>query len=139
MPARREPCRAETHPSLDQLDVSRFPGLVEPRLQRAVQAQHHVVTLLGNGLDPVALVVWRCRWPEPYGVGSLSTLVIRHDRSVVAIQAGRLLIGLQHGTVLSGIDHERPEIVHGDRAWQRDLVGLSTVEIVSIDIPRGEG
>ena len=42
--------------SFNKFEITGLPGLVEPRLQRAVEAQEHVEALAGHGLDPVALV-----------------------------------------------------------------------------------
>lgn len=41
-------------PSPDQLDFAWLPGLIEERLERAVEAQPHKPAPAGQGLDPVA-------------------------------------------------------------------------------------
>ena len=51
--------------SLYQRDLSRFPGLVEPRFERAVEAQESVPAFFGNGLHPVALMACRRGRAEP--------------------------------------------------------------------------
>src|SRR5450631_1637970 len=50
-----------------QFDIARPPGLVEPRLQRAVEAQADVVARAGHGLHPVLLLACRCLGAEPDG------------------------------------------------------------------------
>lgn len=47
--------------SFDQLDLTRSPGLVEPGLGRAVEAEDRVPTLARNSLNPVALFAFRVR------------------------------------------------------------------------------
>ena len=42
-----------------QLQVLWSPGLVEPRLQRSVEAQAHAPNLAWNGLDPVTFLAGR--------------------------------------------------------------------------------
>ncbi len=46
----------DNKPSLDQLDLTRAPGLLEPRLQRRVEAEHRVPPLAGIRLYPVVLL-----------------------------------------------------------------------------------
>src|SRR5215510_11425027 len=50
---------------LDQLEIPRLPRLIEPRLQRTVQTQHHVPTLSGHRLNPVGFLVGRSFRTEP--------------------------------------------------------------------------
>ena len=45
--------------SLDQLDLTRSPGLVVPGLERAIEAEDGILTLAGNRLNPVALLALR--------------------------------------------------------------------------------
>ena len=95
--------------SVHQLDLAGSPSLVEPRLQRTIQAQQCVPALAGNRLHPVALLAGRRTRPEvdvDRGVGvDLESLGLAAD--------GRpLLIGLQHGTRLVVIKDDGPEVRH---------------------------
>src|SRR6516165_2680797 len=50
---------------LDRLEITSFPALVEPRLQRTVQPQQHVPPLSGHRLYPVGFLSGRSRRTEP--------------------------------------------------------------------------
>ena len=50
---------------LDRHDVVRLPGLVEERLERAIEAEEHEPTLTGPRLDPVLLCFRRRRRSGP--------------------------------------------------------------------------
>ena len=54
---------------LHQLDLPRLPGFVEPRLERAVEAQHGVPAFAGNGLDPVRFMACRSGRAEVDRIG----------------------------------------------------------------------
>ena len=52
----RPPARPRRPPSvLDRLDLAGPPGLVEPGLERPVEAKHQEPALAGHGLEPVRL------------------------------------------------------------------------------------
>src|SRR6187455_2296433 len=50
--------RGEKTQSLHQLDLTGPPRLLEPRLQRAVEAKHGVEAFAWNGLDPVRFMAF---------------------------------------------------------------------------------
>jgi hypothetical protein len=51
---RRSSLEGATAPSAGRfLDLSRSPGLVEPRLQRAIEAKNNKPAFAGDGLHPV--------------------------------------------------------------------------------------
>ena len=80
--------------SLDQFDLARHPGLVQPRLKRAVHAQDDEPALFRNGLDPVALLTLGGLGSEIDVLGSVSVLL---HVLIVAVERRERLIGLQHG------------------------------------------
>ena len=45
---------------LDEFDLARAPGFLDPRLERAVHAKYYEPALAGDGLKPVVLKPLRC-------------------------------------------------------------------------------
>jgi len=73
-------------------DLAWTPGLVEPRLERAVKAQDSVPTLAGDGLDPIDLA---CRFLRRK-VDIHGPVLIYDKIFVLAAHARELLICLDH-------------------------------------------
>ncbi len=75
------------HADSHQLDLAWTPRLVKERLQRAVEAQEDKVTLLGDGLDPVAaLDPIRLYWSEIDSRGAVGVRL--GSRRWIALTAG---------------------------------------------------
>ena len=55
--------------SLHQLDLTRPPGLVETRLERAIETKHGVPSLTSNRLNPVGLMACAWRFNSGYRKG----------------------------------------------------------------------
>ena len=49
---------------LHHLGITRTPGLLEPRLERPIEAEQHVPALAGDRLDPVVVLAVRGFRPE---------------------------------------------------------------------------
>src|SRR5262249_36959086 len=90
--------------SLHLLDLAGPPGLVEPGLQRAVQAQRQEPAFAGDGLDPVGFLdsggFLRGEIDVHRGVR------VHEDPLLLAAGAGKLLVGLQLRTGLRVVDDD---------------------------------
>ena len=78
--------------SLHQFDLARPPGLIEPRLERAVEAQDGEPALARRGLHPVAFLA---RWRFRSEVDVHRAIGVGFHRARVAGQGGVALVGLQ--------------------------------------------
>jgi hypothetical protein len=121
--------------SLHWLEIARPPCLVEEWLERAIEANQHVVALARHGLDPVALLAFRCPRAEPHRVRAVG---IGLHGGIQAVEAGEFLVGLKPRAVLAVIDHERPEILGRNRSRQCDRAGLAAIEEVAVHVLRGD-
>src|SRR5580658_3068194 len=120
--------------SVHQFELARFPSLVEPRLQWAIETNEDVPAFAGNGLHPVGFMSRRRGWAEPdidRGVG------IDDEAFLLTADAGELLVGLEHRTGLVVVGNEGPEVLGGDVGRQVDFVGLAAVERVALRIGDG--
>src|SRR5580658_1431777 len=105
--------------SLRQLKLAGLPRLVEPRLQRTVEAQQNIPAFAGYGLHPVGFVAsWRCR-SEINVYGGIG---IDDDGFIFTADARKLLVGLQHRTSLVVVNDERPEVFRRNVGRQMNLV-----------------
>src|SRR5580658_7913206 len=87
--------RVQCARSLHQLEFARLPCLVEPRLQRTVEAQQNIPAFAGCGLHPVGFVAsWRC----PCYMNVYEGMGNDDDGFIFTADARKLLVGLQHRT-----------------------------------------
>ena len=83
--------------SLHQLDLAGAPGFIEPRFQRAVEAQDHEPAFAGQGLHPVILVAFGSFRAEVNIYGAIGVFL---QVLVLAADARRFLVCLDHGAGL---------------------------------------
>src|SRR5690606_23970767 len=103
--------------SVKLLEITGFPGLVEPGLERAVKPQEHEVALAGHGLDPVVVLSLGSRRSEVHRIG---TVVVGLQLRVRAVDAGTPLVRFEKRPRLPVVDSEGPEVVGRDRRRKRD-------------------
>jgi hypothetical protein len=73
--------------------VTWLPGLIEPRLQWAIQAKQHAITLIRNRLYPILLMaLGRLRTKSH----SRCPIGVYHQAGRVAVETTRLLIGFKN-------------------------------------------
>ena len=120
---------------LQQLDLARPPGLVEPRFRGAVDAQDGVPALAGHGLDPVRLAGGRLRTE----VDVHRAIGVDDEVLVLAADAGELLIRLQHRADLVVVDDHRPEVLDRNVGRQVQPVALAAVEGDALRVHAGPG
>src|SRR6266446_844917 len=89
--------------SLHKFNFTRAPRLVEPRLERPVEAQECIPAFAGNRLHPVAFLAGGSLRAEPdiHGLVVVDLETLRQ-----AADAGKLLVGLEHRTSLVIVDGE---------------------------------
>ncbi len=121
---------------LHQLNLARTPGLVEPRIERAVEAQDHEPAFAGNRLHPVAF--FSCRSFRAK-INIYRAIDVDLKILVLAAHAGELLVGLDHRAGLVVINNGRPEVLHRDMRWQMQLVVLSAFERITVRVLRTPG
>src|SRR5277367_585902 len=91
---------------LDEFDFSRLPGLLKPRLKRAVESQNYPPCFSRDGLHPIARLPCRCSGSEIYVIRTVSTLL---DVPTLAPKTGKLSVGLQFRARLSVVNHDGPK------------------------------
>lgn len=111
-----------------QLDFTRPPVLVEPQLERSVQAKDHEPAFAWNRLHPVVLPFRGCLGSE---VDIHRAVRIDLDPLVLTADARGVLVGLHHRAGLVVIDDDRPEILHRDVRRQAQLVVLAAIERIA--------
>ena len=122
--------------SFNQFELPGLPGLIKPRLQRAIEAEEYVPTFTRNGLHPVALMTFWRGGPEP----NIHRRVGIHDNSLfLAPDAGELLIGLQHRTGLIVVDDERPEVLRRNIGGQVNLIGFAAIQWLAFGVDERGG
>src|SRR5262245_52299357 len=94
-----------------QFQIARLPGLLEPGLQRPVEAQKDTVALARRGLDPVPFIAGRRFRSKPDGDTTVGVLL---DRRKGAVDPRQFLVGREERTGLVVVDREGPEILNGD-------------------------
>ena len=107
------------------LDFPRRDRLVEPWLERTVQAEDHEPALAGHGLDPVGFLARRSLRTE---VDVDRTVGIGDELVALAVPAGKRLAGLQLGARLRIVQHDGPEILRRRIGRDVEPVGLRAVE-----------
>src|SRR6516225_8689631 len=122
--------------SLQLLNLTRPPGLIEPRLQRAVEPQDGVPALARNGLYPVAFLAGR-RFGTEVHVRRL--ILVNHDALLLATEAWELLVSLEHRARLIVVEHHRPEVLRRDVRRQVQLVGLPAVQRLALGVNERDG
>ena len=116
-----------------------LPGLVEERLQWAVQAEDGEESLVGVGLDPVAVGDAGGLFGADVDGGRAVRVGHRGRRRVgLAAGAGVALRGDQHRAGLVVVEGERPEAGLGDVGRQRHRVRLGPVEVVLVGVHEGD-
>jgi hypothetical protein len=124
-------CVLPLHPLLLQLEFSWSPGLVEPWIERAVEAQDCEPSSAGNSLNPVAFFTgWRLR-TEVEVVGAVGVFL---DPRTVASFGGKLLVRLKHGSRLRVVNDHRPKVFGRRVRRQRQFIVLPAVEVVALRI-----
>src|SRR5271165_362863 len=87
---------------LHLLDFSGLPGLVEPRLERTVEAKDRVPAFARNGLHPVGMACWRRR-AEPDVHRSVG---VDDDVFLLTADGRELLVGLKFRSRLVVVNDE---------------------------------
>src|SRR5277367_3298098 len=120
----------------DQFDLFEPPRLVEPWLQRTIEAKDHPPPFSRNGLYPVACLARRGSWAEVHIIRTVRVLLYILALASKARKAG---IGLQFRARLCVVHHDRPERL-GWHIWrQMQFVGLRTIQIIFGGIDRCNG
>src|SRR6516225_8927658 len=91
-----------------QLELAGPPGLVEPRLERAVEADHYKPALARDRLRPVGFLAGGRLWAE---VEIDRSIGVDHQLVALVVLAGERLARLQLGARLRVVEHDRPEIL----------------------------
>src|SRR5450631_4109353 len=109
-----------SRPLLRLFELADPPGLVEPRLQGAIETEQRVPALSGYGLRPVGCIhPLRKARAEP---DVDRTVRVGRDSLSGAVDAREALVGLQHRTRLVVVQRERPEVLHWHVGRQAELV-----------------
>ncbi len=97
---------------VDRLDLARSPGLVEPRLEWAVQPKNDASSPCRARSAPSC---FRCP-AAASGPKYTSTerIWIDHDARLLAADARDAVVGLEHRARLIVVEHQRPEALGGD-------------------------
>jgi hypothetical protein len=61
---------------LHKLEITGFPGFVEPRLEGTVEAEQHIPALAGDGLDPDFSRMKVCKTKKATEVYGVKTVFI---------------------------------------------------------------
>src|SRR5512136_482070 len=108
-----------------EFDLTGPPSLVEPRLERAVEAEQGVPALAGNSLNPVVLFAGR-------GLGAkvdVHRAVRVHPKIPILADGGRPpLVGLEHRAGLAVVKNDRPELFDRVVGGQVQLVVFAAIE-----------
>src|SRR5580704_9973190 len=120
--------------SLHQRDLTRPPGLVEPRLQWSVHAKDHKPALARNRLQPVVLFACRRFWREIDVERAIRVLLYSLS---LASDCREALAGLQHRARLRVVHRDRPEVVYRHIGRQMEFVGFGAIEWLFLAIKIG--
>src|SRR5580704_4473291 len=96
--------------SLHERDLTRPPGLVEPRLQWPVHAQNHKPALARNRLQPVVLFACRGFGRE---INIERAVCVLLDPLRLASDCWEFLARLQHRARLRVVNRDGPEVITG--------------------------
>src|SRR6516162_8999016 len=129
-------CVRRRRNSLHLLDLPRLPRLVEPWLQRTVEAEDRVESLARYRLYPVAFLAGR-RFGTEVHVRRL--ILVNHDALLLATETWEMLVSLEHRARLVVVKHHRPEVLRRDVRRQVQLVGLRAVQRLALGVDERDG
>src|SRR5260370_24416789 len=117
--------------SLHFFKFTRLPGLVEPRVKRAVKAEEDSPAFAGNRLHPVVLPASQSFRGEP----DIHRFVVVDAETLRLAPDGReLLVGLEHGASLVVVERKGPEILGGHIRRHVQFVSLAAVERIALGV-----
>src|SRR6516162_5774255 len=111
-----------------QLDLAGPPGLVDPRFERAVEAEHHKPALASDRLHPVGFLAGGRLWAE---VEIDRAVSVDHQLVALVVLAGERFARLQLGARLRVVEHDRPEILCRNVRRNVEPVVLRAVERIA--------